>query len=173
MKNREHSKICKGLVIGIILLSAGMSLPVSSAVLEKGSEETELSNVELEEYINLLGEKEKKIIDKALDLGIGLYFIVSHTGLWGDTDTSFIPFILRLIRPSGFVIAGRIKYNDLLATTTVFDVLDGFNVVERETGPHILRFLGPGCTVRSISEDGEEVGFLFDLALAYYITDIW
>lgn len=156
----------KGIVFVIILFFILASLPISSAVSEKRSEETGLPDIELEDLINLFGKKEKKMIEKALDFGMGIYITYTRTGIIGENYPFFIPFIFRLLKPTGFVIAGRIECNDIIAATTVFNALDGLTVVDRELGPHVLWFIGPGYAI--LNKDGA-VGVIVTLAFGYYL----
>jgi len=67
----------KGLVLGIILLFIGTSIPVSNAILKESSEETKIANDNIENCIELFDEEAQKYVNQALFNRVEVFVTVS------------------------------------------------------------------------------------------------
>ena len=166
----ENNKIKKGIVFIIILIFILGSLPINSAKEKTNSEEKNLlSDINFYDYVNNLNEEEKKVTEQILDFGVGIYITFTHTGVLGHNNPIFIPLILRTLKPTGFVLSGRIECYDIMSATTVFNILDGFNPVDRQTGSHLFWFMGPGITI--FNQQGD-IGTIITLSFAYHLRSL-
>ena len=131
----------KGLVLGIILLFVGTSIPVSNAGLKESSEETKIVNEDIENYIELFDEEAQKYVNQALFNRVGVFITVS-SGL-GYTDV--FPIFRMYDKPYLCCIA-HIDYTRIGSLTRIRKIGDG--IVDSASGPHELFFVGIGLIHR-------------------------
>jgi len=127
----------KGLVLGIILLFIGTSIPVSNAILKESSEETKIANEDIENCIELFDEEAQKYVNQALFNGVEVFVTVS-SGL-GHTDV--FPIFRRYDKPYLCCIA-HIDYTRIASLTRIRKI--GTGIVDSASGRHELFFVGIG-----------------------------
>lgn len=143
----RNNVLKKGLVVGMILLFIGTSIPIVNAHIEKTTlDEAEINPEDIEEYIKLFDEDVQQRIHQALNNGLSIYFTFSTSGL-GKAKRIYIPFLLRILKPRGIFFTAFIIYTGISALTTIIEWNNetGFNVTT-EYGPHALFIIGFGYT---------------------------
>ena len=127
----------KGLVLGIILLFVGTSIPVSNAILKESSEETKIANDDIENCIELFDEEAQKYVNQALFNRVEVFVTVSS----GLGYTYVFPIFRRYDKPYLCCIV-HIDYTRSGSLTRIRKIGDG--IVDSASGPHELFFVGIG-----------------------------
>lgn len=133
----QKSLTRKGIVIGIIVLFVGTSIPVSNAILKESAEETKIANEGIENCIELFDEEAQKYVNQALFKRVGVFVTVS-SGL-GYTDVFPILLIPDKICPC---FIANIHYTRIGSLTRIRKIGDG--IVDSASGHHELFFVGIG-----------------------------
>ncbi len=133
----KNSVLKKGLVLGLILLFIGTSIPVSNATIKESSEETDITNEGFDKYTEIFDEDVQKNINQALFERIGVFLIFSSG--WGYTD--IFPFLSVNDRISPCFIA-NIHYTRSGSLTRIRKI--GGGIVDSASGSHDLFFVGIG-----------------------------
>lgn len=131
----------KGIVLGIILLFVGASIPISNAILKESSEETKIANEDIENCIELFDEEAQKYVNQALFKQVGVFVTVS-SGL-GHTDV--FPIFRMYDKPYLCCIA-HIDYTRSVSLTRIRKI--GGGIVDSASGRHDLFFVGIGLIHR-------------------------
>lgn len=138
----------KGLVIGIIILFIGTSIPIVNAHIEKNTlDEAEINPYDIEEYIKLFDEDVQQRIRQSLENGLSIYLTFSTSGL-GKAHRIYFPFLLRILKPHGIFFAALIFYSGISALTTIWEwnIGTGIQIVDGAVGPHLIFIVGLGYT---------------------------
>ena len=133
----RNSVLKKGLVVGMILLFIGTSIPVSNATIKESSEESEIINEGFEKYTELFNEGVQKNINQALFERIGVFLIFSS----GLGYTNFFPVLFMYDKICPCFVAS-IDYTSIGSLTRIRKIGDG--IVDSAFGPHELFFVGIG-----------------------------
>jgi len=138
----------KGLVLGIIILFIGTSIPIVNAHIEKNTlDEAEINPSDIEEYIKLFDEDVQQRIRQSLENGLSIYLTFSTSGL-GKARRIYFPFLLRILKPHGIFFAALIFYSGISALTTIWEwnIGTGIQIVDSAVGPHLIFIVGLGYT---------------------------
>ena len=152
----RNSVLKKSLVVGMILLFIGASIPIFNVHAEKTTlDEAEINPEDMEEYIKLFDEDVQQRIRQALDNGLSIYFTFSTSGL-GKASRIYVPFLLRILKPNGIFFAALIFYSGISALTTIWEwnIGTGIQIVDGDIGKHLIFIIGLGYTIAKRNKDG-------------------
>ena len=135
MRNNLFKKI---LVVGMILLFIGTSIPISNATIEESSENAEIADEEFEKYIELFDEETQKIINQALFERIGVFLIISS----GLGYSGIFPILPKSSDNFSLFFIANIHYTKAISWTRIRKI--GAGLVDSAYGSHNLFFVGIG-----------------------------